>query len=54
MSEPAPKPLPKVSAAKYAAGAAKVRFREKGKPYGPVYQGQVIVVPCKGCGRAPF
>lgn len=41
------KPIPKVSGGKYPA--AKVRFRIKGQPDGPVFQGQVIVSPCKGC-----
>lgn len=32
------------------AGAFPVRFKLKGAKDGPVYQGQVVVVPCKGCG----
>jgi hypothetical protein len=54
---PKPQPLPRVSAKHYAkAGedtasrAAKVRFREVGKTDGHVYQGQVIVIPCRTCG----
>lgn len=53
MSDPAKKPLPKVSARKYGeqeARPAKVRFRLKGNAGGPVYQGQHLIVPCKGCG----
>jgi hypothetical protein len=55
MSDPAPKPLPRVSASKYSANEpAKVRFREKGsKQEGHLYQGQKIIVPCKGCAAAP-
>lgn len=52
MSEPA-KPIPRVSAKHYAAQpvpAAKVRFRIKGQPDGPVYQGQVKITPCSSCG----
>ena len=58
MSQP-PKPLPRVSAKHYApmsapapqpAPAAKVRFRIKGETDGPIYQGQVAVVPCRSCG----
>jgi hypothetical protein len=54
MSDPAPKPLPRVSAAKYrATQSAKVRFREKGSgEEGNVYQGQALIIPCKGCGSA--
>ena len=52
MSQP-PKPLPRVSAKHYGqqpAPAAKVRFRLKGETDGPIYQGQVQIVPCAGCG----
>jgi hypothetical protein len=28
---------------------AKVKWRIKGSPDGPVYQGQAIVVPCPAC-----
>jgi hypothetical protein len=49
-----PKPIPRVSAKHYAPQpaptATKVRFRVKGEADGPVYQGQVVVVPCRSCG----
>jgi hypothetical protein len=52
-----PKPIPRVSAKHYAPQpaptAAKVRFRVKGEADGPVYQGQVVVVPCRSCGGKP-
>lgn len=31
--------------------AAKVRVRIKGEQDGPVFQGQVVIVPCLNCGR---
>ncbi len=31
--------------------AAKIRMRIKGQSDGPVYQGQKLVAPCKGCGH---
>jgi hypothetical protein len=43
-------PLRKVSAKKYT-DTAKIRWREKGKTDGPIYHGQVEVVPCASCGR---
>jgi hypothetical protein len=51
MSQP-PKPLPRVSAKHYGNQAAKVRFRVKGNADGPIYQGQVQIVPCAGCSGA--
>ena len=57
MSQP-PNPIPRVSPKHYApqpapqpAPAAKVRFRLKGETDGPIYQGQVQIVPCAGCGK---
>lgn len=32
------------------AAAAKVRWKIKGAAEGPVYQGQRLVTPCRGCG----
>lgn len=32
--------------------AAKVKFRVKGQPDGPIYEGQRIIIPCKGCGKS--
>lgn len=49
-TSPSPSPIHKVSSGKYPA---KVRFRIKGQPEGPVFQGQEIIHPCKGCGHAP-
>jgi hypothetical protein len=50
-----PKPIPRVSAKHYAPQpvptAAKVRFRVKGESDGPVYQGQVQIIPCASCGQ---
>jgi len=41
----------KVSASKYTGNAAaKVKFRIKGQPDGPVYQGQSVIAPCRSCG----
>lgn len=48
-----PKPIPRVSAKHYApqpAPAAKVKWRIKGQPDGPVYQGQEKVLSCRTCG----
>lgn len=42
------KPLPKVSASKYAK-SAKVKWKIKGNKDGAVYQGQKIVGKCKFC-----
>lgn len=44
------KPHPKVAAKHYVSRPAKVKLRIKGQPDGPVYQGQVVVVPCGSCG----
>ena len=46
-------PIPRVSAKKYPPKdrAAKVRFRIKGEKDGPVFEGQKLVVPCRGCAK---
>jgi len=45
------KPHPKVSAAKYRETAAKVMWRIKGNPDGPIYEGQKVITPCKSCSK---
>jgi hypothetical protein len=46
-------PIKRVSAKKYPPKdrAAKMRFRIKGETDGPIYEGQKIILPCKGCGK---
>jgi hypothetical protein len=52
------KPLRRVNARKYppppaddSNGTFAVRFRIKGQNDGPVFQGQKIIMPCKGCNK---
>lgn len=49
-----PRPLPKVSAAKYNQAvtedrAARMKWKLKGNEDGPIYQGQVKVGKCRTC-----
>lgn len=48
---PAGKPLPRAGWGKRPRGAARVKWRVKGNDDGPVYRGQKVVRPCKGCGN---
>lgn len=48
--DPSPVPIPAVSGGAYER-AAKVRIRIAGSDSeGAIYQGQNLIVPCRGCG----